>query len=190
MAFSLPLNPQQGTYTYGQKPMTAADLMQGIRGFSLSGQPMAAPAPTPAMQAPIMQAPAGSALAPVAANDLTGWTAPIVPTTETVAAGATNIANIDPAKKTSGFLRDAQGNLNLGNLETLTGMIGTLGTLYGAFQQHKLAKDSFNFQKDAYEKNMANQTKSYNTALEDRIKARYTQEGRSGADEYLKKHSL
>ena len=190
MAFSLPLNPQQGTYTYGQRPLTATDIMQGIKGFSMSGQPMAAPAPAPTMQSPAMSVPA---LAPVAATDLTGWTAPIIPTdggVTTANGAAATVANADPAKRTAGFLRDAQGNLNLGTLETLTGMIGTLGTLYGAFQQHKLAKESFNFQKDAYEKNMANQTKSYNTALEDRIKARYTQEGRSGADEYLKKHSL
>lgn len=181
MAFSLPLNPQQGTYTYGQKPLTAADLMRGTTGFSMSGQPMAAPAPT-------MQTATTPALVPVTANDLTGWTAPVIPTGETVAAGAA--ATVDPAQKTNGFFRDAQGNLNLNNLQTLTGVIGTLGTLYGAFQQHKLAKDSFNFQKEAYEKNMANQTKSYNTALEDRINARYAQERRSGADDYIKKHSL
>ena len=53
----------------------------------------------------------------------------------------------------------------------LTGL-GTLGNLWGSFQSNKLARDSFNFQKDFAQKNLANSIKSYNTALTDRATSR------------------
>jgi hypothetical protein len=76
------------------------------------------------------------------------------------------------------------------------GAIQTLGSLWNSFQQNKLAKQSFNFQKQAYETNLANQTKTYNTELEDRIRSRY--EGMEGdrttndakANDYIAKNRL
>lgn len=70
--------------------------------------------------------------------------------------------------------------------------IQTLGNLYMAYQQNKLAKDSLRFQKESYQKNLANQSQTYNTALEDRIRSRYNTEGKTSAeaDQYLKKNSL
>lgn len=50
--------------------------------------------------------------------------------------------------------------------------LGTLGSLWGSFQSNKLARDSFNFQKDFAQKNLANSIKSYNTALIDRATSR------------------
>ena len=50
--------------------------------------------------------------------------------------------------------------------------LGTLGSLWGTFQSNKLARDSFNFQKGFAERNLANQIKSYNTALTDRATTR------------------
>ena len=50
--------------------------------------------------------------------------------------------------------------------------LGTLGNLWGTFQSNKLARDSFNFQKDFAQKNLANSIKSYNTALTDRATSR------------------
>ena len=72
------------------------------------------------------------------------------------------------------------------------GTIQTLGSLWNSFQQNKLAKESFKFQKEAYTTNLANQEQSYNTALEDRINARYVTEGKSHADaySYVQKHSV
>lgn len=72
------------------------------------------------------------------------------------------------------------------------GAVQTLGSLWNSFQQNKLAKESFNFQKDAYNENLANQEQSYNTALEDRINARYVTEGKSQAeaDAYIEANRL
>lgn len=99
------------------------------------------------------------------------------------------------------FLPDASGGGLGGIFEGIGGMAGlgkiaqglaSLGSLYGAFQGTKLAKDQLNFTKKAYQTNLDNSTKSYNTALEDRIRARHVMEGKgaSAADSYLKKHSL
>jgi hypothetical protein len=69
--------------------------------------------------------------------------------------------------------------------------IGQLGSVWAAIQQNKIAKESLKFQKDAYKTNLANQTKSYNTALEGRAQLRFSQEGNLGAkDDYLNNNRL
>lgn len=72
------------------------------------------------------------------------------------------------------------------------GAVQTLGSLWNSFQQNKMAKESFEFQKEAYATNLENQEKSYNTALEDRITARYRTEGKSRqqANNYIDRNSL
>ena len=59
------------------------------------------------------------------------------------------------------------------------GGLETLGNIWSSFQQIKLAKKSLKFQKEAFRTNLKNSTQVYNTALEDRIRARYHTEGRS-----------
>lgn len=84
------------------------------------------------------------------------------------------------------------GGLNLGNIGALVDGIGTLGSLWSAFQANNLAKDQLAFQKGAWEKNYANQVSSYNTALEDRAYSRAAQKGHSSsvADNYIDRHKI
>lgn len=59
------------------------------------------------------------------------------------------------------------------------GGLNTLGSLYFGFKQLGLANKQFDFQKQAFETNLANQMKTYNTALEDRSRSRAVVEGQS-----------
>lgn len=115
----------------------------------------------------------------------------------------TNATNTEtPATETetgSMFNLNKYVNDNLGGWDNVwnAGKLG-LGTLqagmgiYGGLKQLGLAKDQFNFTKRMAEANLANSLKSYNTALEDRARARYAyQTGNANdADEYIKKHRL
>ena len=69
--------------------------------------------------------------------------------------------------------------------------IGAVGGLWGSIQQNKIAKEQLNLAKESYNTNMNNTIQSYNTALEDRIRARYAMEGRSDqADAYIEENKL
>lgn len=69
--------------------------------------------------------------------------------------------------------------------------LSAIGGLWGAIQQNKIAKQQLALSREAYNTNMNNTIKTYNTALEDRIRARYTMEGRADqADAYIDEHKL
>lgn len=74
------------------------------------------------------------------------------------------------------------------------GGLGTLAKVWSAFQANKIAKDSLDFQKRAFETNLSNQRASYNTALEDRANSRAsyagTPEARATADEYINNNRI
>lgn len=53
-------------------------------------------------------------------------------------------------------------------------MAGNLANIWSGIQQNRLARDNFNFQKGVMNTNLANQIASYNTALEDTIRSRYS----------------
>lgn len=57
--------------------------------------------------------------------------------------------------------------------------LGALGNLWGAWQSNKLARDQLDFTKRFATANLANQTQAYNTALEDRARARAAVEGQN-----------
>lgn len=79
-----------------------------------------------------------------------------------------------------------------GGAGMILGGLQTIGNLWNAYQQQKLARDALSFQKKAFETNLKNSTQTYNTALEDRIRARHNTEGRSSSETgaYLDKHRL
>lgn len=60
--------------------------------------------------------------------------------------------------------------------------LGAAGGLWNAFQTQRMAQDQFKFSKNLATTNLANQTKSYNTALTDRITARAATQGMSNSD--------
>ena len=85
-----------------------------------------------------------------------------------------------------------QGGGWQGGMGLALGGLQTVGSLWNAYQQQKIAKESLSFQKEAFNTNLKNSTQTYNTALEDRIRARHYTEGKSDNDtsSYLKEHSL
>lgn len=111
------------------------------------------------------------------------------------------LMGINPSIGTGGFGAGSGGGLfssgagglaSLDGLKLIGGGLSTIGNLWTAFQAQKLAKEQFNFQKDFANTNLANQIKSYNTALEDRITARSFTQGDDEAttQAYIEKNKL
>ena len=97
------------------------------------------------------------------------------------------------------ILKGLQGNgagtgigFNIGTGQLALGGLSALTNLWGANKQMKLAEDQFDFTKKIATTNLNNQVKSYNTALEDRIRSRAAMEGSSSAEAeaYLNKNRL
>jgi hypothetical protein len=88
-----------------------------------------------------------------------------------------------------GFLSKIGGIEGIGSIAQA---LGSLGQIYGAIKGVGLAKDQLNFQKEAYNTNLTNTTKAYNTSLEDRVRARSFVEGRpdSYATSYLAQNRM
>lgn len=87
------------------------------------------------------------------------------------------------------------GTMPMANkMQTIFGGISTLGKLYSAFQSHKLARDSLDFQKKSYKENLNNQRTSFNMALEDRANARASYSAsdtaQQDAEAYIEKYRL
>lgn len=96
-----------------------------------------------------------------------------------------NINPVTGAPMTPGFFQ--QG----GGAQLALGAVQTIGNLWNSFQQNKMARKSLALQETAYNNNLADQRGSYNTALEDRIRARYATEGRSEqANSYIEANRL
>lgn len=72
------------------------------------------------------------------------------------------------------------------------GAVNSLGNLWGSLKANKLANQQFNFTKQAYETNLANSIKAYNTNLENRVGARLRASGKSQEeiDSYMNKNKL
>jgi hypothetical protein len=68
-----------------------------------------------------------------------------------------------------------------GGAQVALGAVQTLGSLWNSFQQQKMAKKTFALNEEAYRSNLADQRKTHNSGLEDRIRSRYAYEGKSNA---------
>ena len=82
---------------------------------------------------------------------------------------------------------------NMGTLNTGFKGLATLGNLWGAFQGNKLARKQLSLATDAYNTNLTNQIKSYNTQLEDRIRGRHSPTnaiGQAEADRQIEANKL
>jgi hypothetical protein len=92
-------------------------------------------------------------------------------------------SNGNPLEK-GGLFGDFFGKdgFGIGDLGELSKIIGGFGNLWMGMQANKLAKKSLDFEKQAYDTNLSNQISSYNLALEDRMRARYAQNGRSQSE--------
>ena len=122
---------------------------------------------------------------------------------EDTTAGMTYGTGVTNGAVTQGQLADLlkglQGNgagtglgFNIGTGQLALGGLSALTNLWGANKQMKLAEDQFDFTKKIATTNLNNQVKSYNTALEDRIRSRAAIEGSSSAEAeaYLNKNRL
>ena len=98
---------------------------------------------------------------------------------------------IDSGNSIKNFYNNNADMLKFG-MNSLMG-VGNLAASYG---QYNLAKKQFNFQKDFAERNLANQTKSYNTELDHQARLRSavaSSDGRaneSSVEEYMRKNKL
>lgn len=86
-------------------------------------------------------------------------------------------------------LLNDKGGLNIGGI---TSLLGSIGGIYGAIKGFGLAKDQLDFQKTAFNTNLDNSKKSYNTALEGDAHSRAAAEGRGKGwvDDYVNKNKL
>jgi hypothetical protein len=103
-------------------------------------------------------------------------------------------AGLNPTSAGGGIFGSTSGSAfgGMDGLKLLVGGIGTIGNLWNAFQAQKLAKEQFQFTKDFSNINLANQIKSYNTALSDRAVSRgFTQgDDQAKTDAYIAENSL
>lgn len=82
--------------------------------------------------------------------------------------------------------------MNIPTLQLGLGGLSTLSNLYGGLKSLNLAQSQFDFQKQLSQKNLANSTQSYNTALTDKATARGVTEGQSAGtvQDYINKNKL
>lgn len=196
MAFSANLSPFGDLNFPGYTPLNINQM--GYTGPMVNpASAVAAPAPAP-VQSPMLSVPTISTSG-TGSLDLSGITQ-ADPLSQTVASALGTGVNADGTINQGGItgpqdswikstFMNKDGGLNLGNI---TSILGTLGGLYGSFQQLGLAKDALNFQKDTYRENMGNQKKSYNTAVRDRADSRAAGLSWSDTqrDEYVNRNKL
>lgn len=120
-------------------------------------------------------------------GDMAGWGSGRV---DPIGNGLDNNLEFNPTSNQQGG-SDFGWNMDTANFG-LKGL-ATLGNLWGAFQGNKLARKQFSLASDAYNTNLTNQIKSYNTTLEERIKGRHPTDdvaAQAKADAYIAANKL
>lgn len=90
-------------------------------------------------------------------------------------------------------LQTGFGKMSLGEKGSMVlGAVGSALNAYNAYKSNKLAKDQFNFQKQAWQANFNNQRKMTNSQLEDRQKARVANNPiqNESVDSYMRKYGV
>jgi hypothetical protein len=132
-------------------------------------------------------------------NNQTGI--PPVPLGSTGFTMETSPLTVDIPANSGAKLFDAQANLAgsgggglgpLGIASMAMSGLQTLGSLWMANKQHKLAKKQFKMIRDISNINLGNQMQSYNTALADRARGRGVMEGQTSdqVSQYINSNSL
>lgn len=98
-----------------------------------------------------------------------------------------NVPQIPGAIGAGGVAANQGFGFNVPTAQLALSGLSTIGGLWAAFQQAKLAKKQFNYTKDVTETNMANQIQQYNTSLADRANSRAKVQGMSAeqAQQYI-----
>lgn len=107
-------------------------------------------------------------------------------------ANVTATSTVSPTTQGDSFFRNGDGSFNTNNIGLVFGGINMLGNLWNSYQQHKIAKEQLALARETFQTNLKNNTQTYNTALEDRIRARHFTEGKSASetDAYLNENKL
>lgn len=129
----------------------------------------------------------------IAANNLQMGTLASAP----IGANTLPSATVTPIQTpVSGVDIQTNGNGNFwskdGGAGLVLGGVQVLGNLWNSYQAHKIAKEQMAFAREQWDTNLANQTQTYNTALEDRIRGRYAVGERTDAQvqEEVDRHAL
>jgi len=102
------------------------------------------------------------------------------------------IGSMSPTGGSSWFGPNSGLGMNLGTAQLGLSGLGALGSLWGGLQAQGLAKKQFDFTRNTTNTNLANQIKSYNTALTDRALARGKVAGSSDSEvqDYITRNSM
>lgn len=132
---------------------------------------------------PQLQFPSSVGSATTNGNQLGSWATGVTqqvtaPSTVDVGSTAMPSVAVDTPTVPGGTNTGAQtGGSNFwskdGGAGMILGGVQVLGNLWSSFQAHKMAKEQMAFAREQWDTNLANQTQTYNTALEDRIRGRY-----------------
>ena len=118
-------------------------------------------------------------------GDMANWGSDRV---DPIGNGLDNNLEFNPTSNNPGEI-----GFNLPTARTALQGLSTVGNLWGAYQGNKIARKQLALSTDAYNTNLTNQIKSYNTQLEDRIRGRHSPTNAAGqaeASKYIEANKL